>query len=150
MNSNLVINYSNGAPAHLVFIPDDLSGVWVINSYVNTTIKVDAPSSALTSKWNRYAASGTTLVQYTPDTGMLRTMDFSWLAQKQPNPGVRWVDSPVSAELAKYVEEFKNSPKSGVTGSTDGTTGSPSKNWARFVAVDALAVIFGALSMILL
>ncbi|KAI8900203.1 hypothetical protein BC833DRAFT_582638 [Globomyces pollinis-pini] len=87
-------NTHNGAPAHVAFIPDDLSGVYVVNSYVNTTTKSVGPPSSGSSPASRYAASGTTLVQFTPSTGLVRTLDFTWLANKQPDPKNKWIDLP--------------------------------------------------------
>ena len=72
---------------------------------------------------------------------MLRTMDFTWLAQKKSNPGAKWIDSPVSIDLAK-------STKPGVVGSSGGNSGSGSetettKSFDRNLYLSPLLIAIG-------
>ncbi|KAI9342932.1 hypothetical protein BDR26DRAFT_859033 [Obelidium mucronatum] len=86
----------NGAPAHVAYIPDDYSGLWIINSYINETTVAVAPPKSGTSSLTRYAASYNILVQYTPDTGILRYLDLSWVFQEKPmDLSSVWVDTKV-------------------------------------------------------
>lgn len=69
-----------GSPAHVVFLPDNRSGMYVINSYVNTTIKLAPPPP---SDGGDYAASDRYIVQYTPITGQLFYFDFESMKNGQ-------------------------------------------------------------------
>ena len=82
-------NEHGGAPAHVVFIPDDQSGTFVTNSYVNDTIELPKPING-TSK-SRYCASETKLVHY--NSGRLSYLDLEWLAYKRENPNNEWKES---------------------------------------------------------
>ncbi|KAJ3030215.1 UNVERIFIED_CONTAM: hypothetical protein HDU68_009739 [Siphonaria sp. JEL0065] len=94
----------NGAPAHVAYIPDDYSGLWVINSYINQTTQAATPPSAGTNSLTRYTASYNILVQYTPDTGVLRFLDLSWLFQEKPlDPTAKWVDATILNNIPKVV-----------------------------------------------
>ena len=117
-------NEHGGSPAHIAFIPNDNSGTFVINSYVNTTMKLAGPPSSQTSALTKYTASDSMLVQYTPDTGKIRTFDFSWLRDGESKnpvnpPGNGWVDAPLTIATI---------PVSGVPSSGNGAVGSNRPN----------------------
>ncbi|KAJ3334819.1 hypothetical protein HDU91_002507, partial [Kappamyces sp. JEL0680] len=111
----------DGAPSHVVFVPQDESALYIIDSYVNTTIKIpNKPMLPASSASTRYAASGKTLAYYDPDSGVVRVMDFSWLAQKQPMPAqVQWQTLDLGLVAT-------GSSSGNTTGSASPTTGSKS------------------------
>ncbi|KAJ3230215.1 hypothetical protein HDU81_004669 [Chytriomyces hyalinus] len=91
----------NGAPSNVAFIPDDYSGLWVIDSYINMTKVAATPPSAGTSSLTRYVASDRYLVQYTPDTNTLRYLDLAWMfAGAARDLTLNWVDASVLKGLA--------------------------------------------------
>ncbi|KAJ3082608.1 hypothetical protein HDU99_002148 [Rhizoclosmatium hyalinum] len=123
-------NEHDGAPAHVAFVPDDYSGLWVVNSYINVTTKAATPPQTGTSAYTRYAASYNILVQYTPDTGVLRFLDLTWLFQDKPlDPSATWVDATVLNNVPKIV--------SGAGGSSTGTTGSSGTTGSAATATTA-------------
>ncbi|KAJ3030214.1 UNVERIFIED_CONTAM: hypothetical protein HDU68_009738 [Siphonaria sp. JEL0065] len=82
----------DGAPSHIAYIPDDYSGLWVVDSYVNQTFALPAPPKEGTSGATMYAASQSILIQYTPESDMLRHIDLTdILIRKESGSLASWV-----------------------------------------------------------
>lgn len=121
----------------------------MVDSYFNYTVKAPAPPSGSTDKteWTRYAASSNQLVQYTPETGVVRKLDFTWLqsAEGVTNPtnpvGNVWVtlDDKISTST-----QSTQSPMAG-SGNVPGTSGTKNSGSGLRVPSDVLLAM--ALSM---
>lgn len=87
---------------------------------MNTTTASKGPPSAGSSKLSRYTANNNRLVQYTPDTGVVRYLDFQWLADMNSiNPGNNWIELAVVEKL----DSAKVPGNTSVVGSVPGNTG---------------------------
>ncbi|KAJ3140122.1 hypothetical protein HK100_010380, partial [Physocladia obscura] len=96
-------NTHDGAPSHIAYIPDDYSAVYIIDSYINMTTTCAAPPKEGTSLFTRYVANDNYLVQYTPDTGVVRFLDLGWLFSGHQRPDISnlgWTDATVFSEAA--------------------------------------------------
>ncbi|KAJ3036897.1 hypothetical protein HDV00_002241 [Rhizophlyctis rosea] len=95
---------TGGAPNNIAFIPADYSALYIIDGFRNTTSTGPAPPKDSTSPLTRYIASTRYLVQFTPDTGALRFIDYGW---KFNSTGTQadsvWKDATVVNGLTKFV-----------------------------------------------
>ncbi|KAJ3048893.1 hypothetical protein HK097_010112 [Rhizophlyctis rosea] len=113
----------NGAPNNIAFVPDDYSGLFIVDGYRNTTTTGPAPPKDQTSSLTTYIASNRYLVQFTPDTGALRFIDYGWLFNASGTQADSvWKEATVVSGLAK--SPTTPAPAANGTSNASGTTSS--------------------------
>ncbi|KAJ3228859.1 hypothetical protein HDU78_009510 [Chytriomyces hyalinus] len=133
-----------GSPSNVAFIPDDYSGLWVIDSYINMTKVAATPPSAGTSSLTRYVASDRYLVQYTPDTNTLRFLDLGWMfAGAARDVTLNWVDTNILKGQRPFVPNTAQSAVTTITSAGSTASGATASTGAT-VAPEAVPGSFGS------